>query len=147
MRFFPPVVLMAACLGAMFLLDRFCPVVEFLHGPWAYVGAVPLLAGLFFSGAAVIRLLRRRTTVEPFEEPTRLVTKGVYRTSRNPIYLGFALILVGVWVLLGSLSAVVPVVALIAVMDRVYIRFEERVLARKFGPEYQEYRRKTRRWI
>jgi protein-S-isoprenylcysteine O-methyltransferase Ste14 len=58
-----------------------------------------------------------------------------------------ALVFVGVWILLDALSTGLPVLVFIVVTDRLYIRFEEKMLARKFGQEYHEYRRKTRRWI
>jgi protein-S-isoprenylcysteine O-methyltransferase Ste14 len=147
MKFFVPLTLVVICLAAMILLGHYWPVIKFLHAPWTYLGTAPLLAGLFFCGTGALRLIRKRTTLEPFHEPARLVTSGVYRYSRHPIYLGFALVLLGVWVLLGVLSAGLPVLAFIAVVDRGYIRFEEKVLARKFGQDYDEYRRRTRRWM
>jgi protein-S-isoprenylcysteine O-methyltransferase Ste14 len=87
------------------------------------------------------------TTVKPFEESAVLVTSGPYRLSRNPMYLGFVLILTGTAILLGSLTPflVIPVYA--ALIDRVFIQAEERMLARKFGAEWQTYRGETRRWI
>ena len=147
MRLFVPLTLVVICLAAMVLLGQYCPVINLLHAPWTYLGAVPLLPGLFFCGAGALRLVRKRTTLEPFDEPARMVTNGVFRYSRNPIYLGYAMVLAGVWVLMGALSAGLPVLVFIAVTDRLYIRFEEKMLARKFGQEYEDYRRKTRRWI
>jgi protein-S-isoprenylcysteine O-methyltransferase Ste14 len=147
MKLFVPLTLVVICLAGMILLGHYWPVVEFLHAPWTYLGTAAVLAGLYFCGAGALWLRKKRTTLEPFDEPARMVTSGVYRYTRNPIYLGFATALVGVWILLGALSAGLPVLVFIVVTDHGYIRFEEKVLARKFGREYEEYRRKTRRWI
>jgi protein-S-isoprenylcysteine O-methyltransferase Ste14 len=87
------------------------------------------------------------TPIKPFDEPNKLVTDGFFKYSRNPMYLGFALVLLGVWLLLGALSPLLGVVLFVAITDRWYIPFEERALVEKFGPEFQAYRSKTRRWI
>jgi protein-S-isoprenylcysteine O-methyltransferase Ste14 len=148
MRFLTtPLALFVVCLGAMLLLGSVWPVARLLHSPWTYGGGVLVLAGLFFCGGGALRIVRKRTTLEPFGEPTCLIASGVFRYSRHPIYLGFALILTGAWVLAGVVSAGLPVLAFVVVVDRFYIRFEEKTLARKFGPDYDKYRRKTRRWI
>ena len=147
MKFFVPLTLVGICLAAMIVLGHAWPIVRFLHAPWTYAGIILLLPGLFFCGAGALRLLRKRTTLEVFHEPARLVTNGVYRYSRHPIYLGFATVLIGAWIMLGVLSAGLPVLVFIAVVDHGYIRFEEKVLVRKFGQDYDEYCRRTRRWI
>jgi protein-S-isoprenylcysteine O-methyltransferase Ste14 len=87
------------------------------------------------------------TTLDTFSEPNKLVTDGPYKYSRNPIYLGYALVLIGVWLLLGSLSPLFIVVFSIVITDRWYIPFEENMLAEKFGPAYTSYKSRTRRWI
>ena len=147
MRIFTALTLFVISVGAMLLLRRVWPIVRFLHRPWSYAGVAPLLAGLFFCGAGALRIVRKRTTLEPFCEPARLITSGVFRYSRHPIYLGFAVALAGVWILVGALSAGLPVIAFIVAVDCLFIRIEERMLARKFGPDYDEYRKRTRRWI
>jgi protein-S-isoprenylcysteine O-methyltransferase Ste14 len=147
MKWFIPPVLVAICLTAMLLLAHAWPIAKFLHAPWNYLGLLCLLPGLFLCAAAVLQLLRKRTTLEPFGEPATLVTRGVFRYSRNPIYLGYALALLGVWLLTGALSASLPVLVYPVVTDRLYIAFEEKMLARQFGAAYDEYRRNTRRWL
>jgi protein-S-isoprenylcysteine O-methyltransferase Ste14 len=92
-------------------------------------------------------LRKAKTTVKPFEESSALVTSGVYRISRHPMYFGFVLILMGLAVMLGSLMPflVIPVFAIL--IDTVFIRVEERMLEDKFGRAWLDYQRRVRRWI
>ena len=87
------------------------------------------------------------TTVKPFQESTALITDGVFRISRHPMYLGFVMIMVGVALLLGSLTPwlIIPVFAVL--MEVIFIRAEEHMLAEKFGSAWLAYKEKVRRWI
>jgi protein-S-isoprenylcysteine O-methyltransferase Ste14 len=142
-----PPVLMAFCLLLMILLHWQWRIAVFLRPPWTYLGAVPLAAGVLSAMAGRRALARAGTTVSVLCEPVALVTDGIYRRTRNPIYLGFALVLVGVWMFTGMVSGILPVILYVIVTDRVYIRREEGLLAQKFGRSFEEYCRRTRRWI
>jgi protein-S-isoprenylcysteine O-methyltransferase Ste14 len=78
---------------------------------------------------------------------TALVQHGLYRWSRNPMYLGAVLLVAGVAVLLGSLSPLVVVIAFFVVLQEVFIRREERLLEQTFGERYRIYRTSVRRWL
>jgi protein-S-isoprenylcysteine O-methyltransferase Ste14 len=134
-------------LAAMLLLDRFWPVAFFLPKPYNWLGILPLIAGLTLGLLGFLTFRRARTTLNTFGEPGTLVTGGVFRLSRNPMYLGFALMLLGVWLLLGTCSPLIGLVLFVLVADRWYIRFEERRLTAKFGSQFNQYRASTRRWI
>lgn len=102
---------------------------------------IVLLGGMRFRAAG--------TTFNPLE-PERvssLVVSGVYRHSRNPMYLGFFLVLLAWAVYLGSILSVLLVFLFILVINRVYILPEETVLLAKFGPDYAAYCKKVRRWL
>jgi protein-S-isoprenylcysteine O-methyltransferase Ste14 len=88
-----------------------------------------------------------KTTVKPFQESAALITDGVYRISRHPMYLGFVLILLGLAVLLGSLTPFIIVPVFVIVMDRVFIVVEERMLEEKFGQAWLDYKAQIRRWV
>jgi protein-S-isoprenylcysteine O-methyltransferase Ste14 len=75
------------------------------------------------------------------------VVGGLYRFSRNPMYLGMGLMLVGAGVLLGALSPLFGVALFVIVADRWYIAFEEQAMQAHFGPAYAAYQARTRRWI
>jgi len=137
-------------LGAMALMAGLhfaWPVAKLVPSPWRYLGLVPLALGVLLNLWCDRLFHHARTTVDPFEQPSSLITGGPFRISRHPMYLGMVTLLAGLGVLLGTLSAflVVPVFAL--AMDRVFIRTEEQAMEKTFGEEYREYRKRVRRWI
>ncbi len=132
---------------AVLLLHFLLPMAVILPQPFNLIGLVPLALGVWLAFAGNNQFTRVGTTINTFNEPGTLVTDGWYRYSRNPMYLGFALALVGVWLMLGSLSPLLIVLAALVITDRWYIAFEEAALARKFGKAYESYRKQTRRWI
>lgn len=85
--------------------------------------------------------------MKPFEESSALVTGGVFRVTRNPMYLGMALIVLGAALLLGSATPLAVVILLALLLDRAFISPGERMLADTFGDQFQEYRGRVRRWI
>lgn len=90
---------------------------------------------------------KANTTIKPFEEPDMLITGGPYRVSRNPMYLGFVLILLGVTLLLGSALPLIIIPGFMILIENNFIRLEEQRLEHKFGPHWLEYRRQVRRWL
>jgi protein-S-isoprenylcysteine O-methyltransferase Ste14 len=114
--------------------------------------SLPLGVGLIAAGltlmASFVRAFHRAgTAVEPWEPTTAIVTTGPYRISRNPGYLGMALVFSGIAVLAEALWAFAALVPTLAVMDRLVIAREERYLGRKFGAEYLDYKARVRRWL
>jgi protein-S-isoprenylcysteine O-methyltransferase Ste14 len=85
--------------------------------------------------------------VKPFEESKALITTGVFAISRNPMYLGMTLILFGLGLLLGSLTPFLVVSALPVLLGRLFIFPEEQMLDDTFGAQFQEYRKRVRRWM
>lgn len=76
-----------------------------------------------------------------------MVTHGLFKYSRNPIYLGFSISLAGVIIVLGAISPIVVLVLFIAITNTWYIPFEEQNMEALFGEAYLNYKRTTRRWI
>lgn len=101
--------------------------------------ALVLIAARHFSEAG--------TAIPPYRPSTALVTRGLYRVSRNPIYLGFALIYLALMAGFASLGALVLLPAVLLVMEFGVIRREERYLERRFGQPYRDYRARVRRWL
>jgi protein-S-isoprenylcysteine O-methyltransferase Ste14 len=112
------------------------------------IAGIVLLAGgalLAFSGLGIFRAAR--TTTVPFETPSTLVTRGPYRFTRNPMYLGLALLYVGMAGIQALGWPVIAMLLLVLYVDRVVIPAEESRLRKAFGDAYERYCARVRRWI
>lgn len=145
----PPVLLFAVLAAAMYGLTRALPVWA-VTLPWRVGAAVTFAAtGIAIALAGVAEFRRSQTTVHP-QHPERtsvVVTGGVYRWTRNPMYLGLLLALLGWAIFLANPAAVAGLVAFVAWMNRFQIVPEERLLSEKFGPAYASYLVSVRRWL
>jgi len=142
----PPTYFLAS-LGLMAALAFALPLADILSWPWRVLGAAPIAAGVWLNLAADRAFKARGTTVKPFERSSALLTDGVFRISRNPIYLGMILILVGVAMLTGSLSPFLVAAGFAAIIETRFIPVEERMLAETFGEAWTAYSGRTRRWL
>jgi protein-S-isoprenylcysteine O-methyltransferase Ste14 len=118
--------------------------------PWQRMGAgLVVLAGLLCMLAGVWSFRKARTTINPLKPETAsaLVRGGIFARSRNPMYLGMALVLTGWALFLGNLLALAGVWAFVAWINRWQIAPEERALARLFGAEFAEYCKQVPRWV
>jgi protein-S-isoprenylcysteine O-methyltransferase Ste14 len=108
-----------------------------------------VIAGGLVALAGVFAFRRHKTTVSPFtpEQSSSLVATGIYRVSRNPMYLGFLLALVGWSAYLANWVSALLVPAWVAYMIRFQIRPEERALAERFGQQFLAYCHSVRRWL
>jgi len=145
-RFYPPVLLLMAVV-LMVALHYVLPVARWLAWPWRALGALPIAMALLVGFWGAIQFRRHDTTIIPFEQSTALIAEGPYRYSRNPLYISMTLILVGLWILLGSLSPVVVVPLFVWWISSRFIANEERHLEAQFGRTYLEYKTKVRRWL
>ena len=112
--------------------------------------ALALIAGgIAVAIAGVVQFRRASTTVNPMtpEASSSLVVSGVYRRTRNPMYLGFLLALAGWAAFLASFAALMVLPLFVAYMNRFQIVPEERALAARFGQQFEDYRRSVRRWL
>ncbi len=142
----PPVYFLASLL-AMLALHRYLPIARIIEPPLTWVGLVPLLLGLASAISGARAFGRAGTSVKPFREANALVTDGIFRVSRNPMYLGMVSALLGVAILLGTVGAFLPVPLFFLVLEHWFVRPEERMLERLFGEQYRDYRRRVRRWM
>ncbi|MGW1453592.1 methyltransferase family protein [Salegentibacter agarivorans] len=76
-----------------------------------------------------------------------MVTNGLFKFSRNPIYLGFLISLLGVWILLGTVLPILGCLLFILIINYWYISYEENEMEKQFGAEYREYKSRVNRWI
>lgn len=110
-------------------------------------GVALMFAGIILTAVASFELRKQQTTIVPHRVPDAIVTTGVYRFSRNPIYLADAIILAGVSIYAGSVLGVLLVIAFCWVITRRFIVDEEARLTEHFGPAFAEYSKQTRRWL
>lgn len=111
------------------------------------LGPLLALAGAGLLAAAVVQMVSRRTTVIPRRTPSVLVTHGVFRFSRNPIYLGDAMILLGAILWWDVPVALLVFAAFILMIQRRFILPEEAVLRRDFAAAFAEWSAQTNRWV
>ena len=141
----PPLFL--ACLIIMTGLHLSFPLVTLLESPWNLFGLAPFLPGITFLTLGSARFIRIKTNLNTFIDPDILVTSGPFRVTRNPMYLGFVLVLIGVWLMFGSLTPILGVAIFGVMANYWYIPFEESKCELVFGEDYLEYKRQVRRWF
>ena len=145
----PPLLVVAAAAVARWLAARHFPdgSLDLPGGP--VLASAFALAGVFIAAAGVVEFRRARTTTNPMapQSAAALVTRGVYRLSRNPMYLGFLLVLLGWAFFLSNPATLLVVVAFVFYLTRFQIAPEEKILQEKFGAAFERYRRESRRWL
>jgi protein-S-isoprenylcysteine O-methyltransferase Ste14 len=145
-RIAPPLLFVLPILASL-ALEWFVPT-SFMHGALRWIlGALIVIAGIGLSVGGFITQKRAGTDPIPFNPSTRIVAHGLYRFTRNPMYIGFALWTLGLAVLINSGWMLLAVPIGLVLIDRIVITREERYLKRKFGEEYLNYKRRVRRWI
>ncbi len=112
------------------------------------IGAVILIGGFFLPLWASKIFAEEKTEILPTSPANQvLVTHGPFRFSRNPMYLGMVTMLFGIAVIFGTLPLFIAALAHFAVMNFVFIPFEEKKMEKQFGEQFRDYMRRVRRWI
>lgn len=145
----PPPVVAVLVVAAMWGLAQLLPRVAIASDVRNPIALGVALAGLVLSSAASMQFRRARTTVNPLrpENASALVTGGVFRFSRNPMYVGLLLGLLGWAIYLGSPVSLAGLVVFILYINRFQIEPEERAMTQRFGAEFEAYRARVRRWL
>ena len=142
----PPLLFVLPILASL-ALEWFVPT-SFLHGAFRWtLGALIFAAGIALNVSGFVTQKRAGADPIPFNPTTCIVGHGVYRFSRNPMYLGFALWTLGLAILVNSAWMLLAMPIGLVLVDRIVITREERYLERKFGEEYLNYKRRVRRWL
>ncbi|SKB37891.1 Protein-S-isoprenylcysteine O-methyltransferase Ste14 [Parapedobacter luteus] len=147
----PPDIVLIGCGVLMWLSARCLPRSGLAIPYHTVLSGLIALFGLVIIVSAKAALRKHRTTAQPgwrsLPTASVLVTTGVYNLSRNPIYLGMALLLVGWGVALANLASAIGVLIFVGFMTKCQIMPEEKVLGQRFGDEYRQYSSRVRRWI
>lgn len=145
----PPAVYLLVFAGLMTLCDRYFPIATWIVAPWQHAGW--LIMGMSLLPAiGAIRLFRSAgTTTHPShpDKASQLVTHGVYRFTRNPMYLSMLLMLLAGAILFGSVSVLLIPPLFVWTLSTQQIQPEERALAELFGQSYLDYQQRVRRWL
>lgn len=143
----PPTYLLGS-LVLMVLLWQFVPGPHLIVFPWNLVGLLPTLIGMTLNVVGDRQFHRAKTTMNPFGQPHELVTTGVFRYSRHPMYLGLVLIVLGTATLLGYATPLAAPAMLWALLHYRFIPHEERTMSERFAERYGRYvNRGPRRWV
>jgi len=137
------IILLLLSIGLHFIF----PIKTIIPFPFNFLGFIFIVFGSVINILADSLLKKNDTTVKPFEKPSNLVLKWPYSISRHPIYLGFTLVLFGLSVLLGSITAFLSPFLMIIIFEKKFIPFEEKNLEGAFGKEYLNYKKRVRKWL
>lgn len=141
----PPPIINLGFLAVALGLNYFVPLR--IHPMVRIPGALLVLSGIVLMALCVRTMKAAETNVSPYKPTTMIISSGPYGFSRNPIYLGFALIYLGVGLAVASLWPILLFPVLVLVMRFFVIAREERYLESKFGAEYVGYKSRVRRWV
>lgn len=142
-----PLLVMFVLLALSWPLSRILPREAINLAPVKIVGYTLFISGIALLLSAAGLFKRVGTTVNPTKAPDHLVTTGIYQLSRNPMYLGMLLTLIGAQLALSSLVGMIFPISFFLIMNQVVIPREEQMVAGAFGADYAEYKTHTRRWI
>ena len=143
---YPPVWLVFG-LCAIFALDKFLPLARFTGTFGWYLGGFAVVIGLILLVHAGGMFKAAETDLIPFQNVSTLVTTGVYRVTRNPMYLGMSLVLLGTAITVGAFSSLFVAPVFMLIIQLRFIQPEEAMLRELFGEKFDEYCRNVRRWI
>ena len=145
----PPLVVWAAFAAAIVGVSRFVPAANLPFPGQRALAIALVVAGIAAAIAGVVEFRRARTTVNPLapERASAVVDRGIYRVSRNPMYLGMAAALAGIAAWRASLPGLLLVFGFCAYIGRFQIRPEERALQAVFGAAFADYMARVRRWL
>lgn len=145
----PPLALFLGCALLILALAALQVASFSTMSAWRAAGVLLIAAGVLVAVLGVVEFRRAGTTVNPMspERASNVVTSGVYRWSRNPMYLGMAGVLAGLSLAVGSVTGLLVTAGFCAYLSRFQIAPEERRLLAAFGEPYARYLREVRRWI
>lgn len=142
-----PVVYLLGSLVLMGLLQPFLPLYQYVQPPLAYAGVIFVFLGIVIAAISADLFVKADTGLLPFEDATTLVTGGLFRFTRNPMYLGMFLMVFGAAFLMGSVGALFPLLIFMLIIRFNFVAGEERFMEAAFGQQYLDYKSKVRRWI
>lgn len=145
----PPPLITLLCVVLGSLVSKTLPQLAVAFTGSVMVSGFLIFAGLMTAALGVVSVRRAGTTIDPTKPNTSssLVTTGIYRITRNPMYLGLAILLLGWAAFLSNIAALLALPLFVAYITYFQIIPEEQALTQRFPEQYQMYRRSVRRWL
>ena len=145
----PPLLLFLIVAAGMWGLNQLIPQLSFTVPYQFVIGAVLILLGGLIGFAGLIEFARHKTTVHPLRphKASKIVDTGIYRRSRNPMYLALLICLTGWGLILGNPLNLFLIILFTLYIDRFQIEPEEQAMIERFGDDFLEYRENVRRWM
>ncbi|HLO15814.1 MAG TPA: isoprenylcysteine carboxylmethyltransferase family protein [Anaerolineales bacterium] len=142
----PPVLLLIHIFAA-FLINWFLPLPFAFPSILVWIGYVLVIIGFGLPFSAANQFMKAHTTLDPHSSVSQIVTRGPYRFSRNPIYLGFVCFLIGITLIFRTYWGLILSPLFIVLLNMLVIKYEEAYLEKKFGEVYTSYKSRVRRWL
>lgn len=142
----PPVVAIFFIIIAI-MLGIFIPLVSELSIMIRNIGFGFVVVGFLFGLAAFIEFRKAKTTILPHASVSNIISSGIFRFTRNPIYLGFLFMVIGFPLNYGSIWGIIAAPFFVTTMNRLVIEKEEAYLEKKFGEQYTSYKSRVKRWL
>lgn len=145
----PPLLLLALALGLMYLLQGFYPLALLNNGVASFVGIICILMGCGLIIFAARQMRHHQATLDPIhpQNSTVLLSSGLFAKSRNPIYLGMVIILLGAAIMFADITAFLGVLLFVRYITRYQIEPEEACLIETFPTDFPRYCEQVRRWL
>lgn len=143
----PPPALYLGGLLVGYGLERALPLPPLTLPGGVTIATLLLISGALLAASAVLQMRRARTTVLPHRAASTLLDNGVFRLSRNPIYVGFTCLYLAMSISQASIGMLIMLAPVLWVMHTHIIAEEERFHAKQFGDQWQRYRQRVRRWL
>lgn len=145
-RIAPPILTLLHIIAA-FLLAWLIPLPFVVPPLVRYIGFALIVIGFLLGLSAALAFRRARTTLDPYHPVSSIVTSGIYGFSRNPIYVGFLLMVIGIPLNAGTYWGIILAPIFILLCNKLVIEHEEGYLEKKFGEPYLNYKSRVRRWL
>jgi|SRR3989338_4962759 len=129
------------------LADYLFPQYRFVYGDYRYIGILILIFGLSITLCSFYLFKKNKTPIIPGQKPEFMVAEGTYKFTRNPMYLGVTIGLLGISTYIGNLFSFFAPILFFLTMNYYFVPFEEKLMEKIFGKEYLNYKKSVRRWI
>ena len=142
----PPILVLVLVISNFFSSKK----IDLIHLPnQDLISIIILLIGVLILTNPIFKFIKSKTTIDPikFKKVNKLITSGIYKYSRNPMYLGLLMIVISTSIFYLNIFSITTPFLFYCWINRFQIKREEIFLAEKFGKEYMSYKTKTRRWI